>query len=426
MIKMNENSIVEAVGGSYGKFWNFKGRYRVLKGGRGSKKSTTAALWLIHNMMFYWTKYHVKPNALVLRRYYITHRNSTFAQLQWAIDRLGVKKFWKATQSPLELTFIPSGQKIIFRGLDDPMSITSIVCAEGHLCWTWWEEAFQITDESAFDKVDLSIRGQLPSPLFMQHTITLNPWSDKHWIKRRFFDEKSTSILAQTRNYDCNEFLSDADRAIFEEMKSSNPRRFAIEGCGEWGISEGLIFENWRVESFDADALAKTYREVNRPQYVARFGMDFGFSQDPTAFVYALVDEVKREIYICAEIYKTHMLIDDMFNEVKKLGFENAEIVADSAQPGTIEELKKRGLRRIKGAKKGQNSVRDGIAMLQDYTIIIHPRCVNAAIEFSNYVWEKDKLTSQLTSKPMDGYDHLIDALRYATEGLGRVAFRWN
>ena len=423
---INETLIKDAVGHQYGEFWNFRGRYRVVKGGRGSKKSTTAALWLIHNIMMFWVRYKVKPNALVLRRYYVTHRNSTFAQLQWAIDRLNVRQFWKATLSPLELTFVPSGQKIIFRGLDDPMSITSIVCPEGHLCWTWWEEAFQIADESAFDKVDLSIRGQLPKPLFMQHTITLNPWSDKHWIKRRFFDTKSPSILAQTRNYDCNEFLSDADREIFEEMRSSNPRRFAIEGCGEWGISEGLIFENWSVESFDIEKLKGTYRDVNRPQFTARFGMDFGFSQDPTAFVFALVDEIKREIYICQEIYKTHMLIDDMYDAIKKLGFDECEIVADSAQPGTIAELKKRGLHRIKPAKKGQNSVRDGIARLQDYRIIIHPRCVNAAIEFSNYVWEKDKMTAQLTSRPCDDFNHLIDALRYATEGLGRVAFRWN
>lgn len=414
-------NVAEMMGGGYDDFWRFRGRYRIVKGGRGSKKSTTTALWIVIRMMR-----TPSANTLVLRRYFNTHRNSTFAQIQWAINRMGVGALWKATMSPLEMTFKPTGQKILFRGLDDPQSITSITVEKGHICWCWWEEAFQINDESAFDKVDLSLRGQMPKELFIQHTLTLNPWSDKHWIKHRFFDSQGNpDIMAITRNYTCNEFLSDADLALFERMKVENPRRFAIEGNGEWGISEGQVFENWETKDFDVDAMRHDYVDYGECRYIERFGLDFGFSQDPTAFIHAMIDTRKREIYLCNEIYKTHLLIDDMYRKIKALGFDGAEIIADSAQPGTIAELKKRGLFRIKPAKKGQNSIRDGIARLQDYHIIIHPRCVNAIVEFSNYVWAKDKMNGQYLTVPVDEFNHLIDALRYATEGLGVKRFSW-
>ncbi len=413
-------NVSEMMGDGYDDFWRFKGRYRVVKGGRGSKKSTTTAMWIVIRMMR-----TPSANTLVLRRYFNTHRNSTFAQIQWAINRMGVGSLWKATMSPLEMTFKPTGQKIIFRGLDDPQSITSITVEKGHICWCWWEEAFQINDESAFDKVDLSLRGQMPKELFIQHTLTLNPWSDKHWIKRRFFDAESPQVMAITRNYTCNEFLSDADLALFERMKVENPRRFAIEGNGEWGISEGQVFENWETQEFDVEAMRHDFIDYGERRYIDRFGLDFGFSQDPTAFIHAMIDTRKREIYLCNEIYKTHLLIDDMYREIKALGFDGAEIIADSAQPGTIAELKKRGLIRIKPAKKGQNSVRDGIARLQDYKIIIHPKCTNAIVEFSNYVWAKDKMNGQYLTVPVDEFNHIIDALRYATEGLGIKRFSW-
>lgn len=413
--------VAELMGNGYDDFWCFEGRYRVVKGGRGSKKSTTTALWIVISMMMV-----PQSNTLVLRRYFNTHRNSTFAQIQWAINRMGVGTLWKATMSPLEMTFKPTGQKILFRGLDDPQSITSITVEKGHICWCWWEEAFQINDESAFDKVDLSLRGQMPKELFIQHTLTLNPWSDKHWIKRRFFDNHDNpDVMAITRNYTCNEFLSDADLALFERMKVENPRRFAIEGNGEWGISEGQVFDNWETREFDVDAMRHDYLDYDERRYIDRFGLDFGFSQDPTAFIHAMIDTRKREIYLCHEIYKTHLLIEDMYQAIKALGFDGAEIIADSAQPGTIAELKKRGLFRIKPAKKGQNSVRDGIARLQDYHIIIHPRCTNAIVEFSNYVWAKDKMNGQYLAVPVDEFNHLIDALRYATEGLGCKRFGW-
>lgn len=426
-------SLPKLIGKGYKQFWNFKGRYRVAKGGRGSKKSTTASFWFPYNMMKYYHKYNLKPNTLVIRRFYNTHRDSTFAQLKWAINRLGVSHLWKATKSPLELTYIPSGQKIMFRGLDDPQSITSITVEEGYLCWVWWEEAFQITNEDDFNKVDMSIRGEIPAPLFKQHTFTFNPWSDKIWLKRRFFDKVSPStglspegdILAITKNYDCNEFLGDDDRLIFERMKEENPRRYSIEGLGEWGIAEGLVYENWQEMDFDYEHMKWEKDKYDNPVYRDLAGLDFGYTNDPTAFIALLVDEKSKRIFIYDEVYKTRMKNQDIYDTLRYKGFANARICADSEDPKTIDELKDKGLNRIFGAKKGPGSVNAGIQKLQDYKIFVHPRCVNTIVELSNYIWAPDKDTGKPTNNPMDEYNHLMDALRYATEELNISNFSW-
>jgi phage terminase large subunit len=229
-------------GNGYDDFWLTEKRYRVVKGGRASKKSCTAALWFIFNMMDYFHTYGVKPCLLVIRRYYNTHRNSTRSQLIWAINRLGVNRWWKIPRGENTLTYLPSGQVILFRGMDDPDSITSITVSDGHLVWCWIEEAYQLHEEQAFDKLDISFRGEVPFPLFKQLTLTFNPWSDTTWIKARFFDSPDEDTFLLTTDYTCNEFLGDDDRAIFEKMKANSPRRYAIEGLGNWGIAEGLIY----------------------------------------------------------------------------------------------------------------------------------------------------------------------------------------
>ena len=429
---VTKKSLPEIIGKGYKTFWNSRHRYRVLKGGRGSKKSTTASFWFPYNMMKYYHQYGLKPHTLVIRRYYNTHKDSTYAQLKWAINHLGVAHLWKATKSPLELTYIPSGQKIMFRGLDDPQSITSITVEDGYLCWTWWEEAFQCTNEDDFNKVDLSIRGEIPAPLFKQHTLTFNPWSDKIWLKKRFFDivgsdgvNDEENVLAITRNYDCNEFLGDDDLKIFEQMKAKNPRRYDIEGKGNWGIAEGLIFENWQELEFDIEAMKRSLDTYDRPKYKQLFGMDFGYTNDPTAFIAVMVDEKNKELFIFDEIYKTYMKNEHIRDAIKYKGYDNQRIAADSSAPKDIDTLKDMGLHRIYGAKKPKGSVNSGIQKLQDYKIYVHPRCTNTIVELSNYVWQPDRDTGKPSNEPMDEYNHLMDALRYATFELGRSNFSW-
>lgn len=404
-------SLPSKIGKGYGAFWKFKGRYRVCKGGRGSKKSTTTAMWIIYNMM----KYPL-ANTLVIRRVFNTHKDSTYTQLKWAVNNLGVSHLWHFSKSPLEATYKPTGQKILFRGLDDPMSITSITVEVGHLCWCWFEEAFQVMNEDDFNKIDMSIRGELPEGYFKQITLTFNPWSEKHWLKKRFFDNPDKNTLAITTNYTCNEYLGDDDRDIFNTMKEKNIRRYKIEGLGEWGIAEGLVYDNFEELEFD-------YREISkRAGVVSRFGLDFGYTNDPTAFIALLVDKANYEIYIFDEIYKTAMTNKDIYAEINYKGYSKERIIADSAEPKSIEELKRLGLKRIKGARKGKDSILFGIQKLQDYKFYIHPGCENFTVEVNNYVW--DNKDGKVMNKPIDEYNHLMDALRYATENMEKKGLR--
>ncbi|MGG3662530.1 PBSX family phage terminase large subunit [Bacillus gobiensis] len=406
MINQVRVSLKEIVGGGYKTYWNYKGRYRVVKGGRGSKKSTTTALNIVNRMMEY-----PLANTLVVRKVFKDHKDSTYAQLKWAIKRLKVEHLWEAKLSPLEITYKPTGQKILFRGLDDPMSVTSITVEVGFLCWAWFEEAYQIMNEDDFDKVDMSIRGELPPGYFKQITLTFNPWNEKHWLKKRFFDVQQNNVLAMTTNYLCNEFLGADDRELFEWMKKHNPRRYKIEGLGEWGIAEGAIFTNWREFAFDKSEIIK------RPGVKSAFGLDFGFTVDPTAFPASIVDPKNREIFIFDEIYEKGLLNNEIADAIKRKGYQKEIIIADAAEPKSIVELRKYGIRKLKAAEKGPDSVKAGIQFLQQFSIYIHPSCTNASMEFSNYVWERNK-EGQMINKPADEYNHLIDALRYSVEPI--------
>lgn len=417
----------DAVGKNYDEFLFSKKRYLVCKGSRGSKKSATTSLKFAYMIPYYYFRYGVKPNLLVIRRYMNTNWNSTRAQLIWAINKLGMAGWWKIPKSEHDLTFLPSGQQIIFRGLDDPQSITSITVADGFLCWVWIEEAFQVTSEDDFNKLDMSIRGELPDVLFNQFVLTFNPWSDKHWLKKRFFDNPDENTLAMTTNYMMNEFLSEQDKRIYEIMKEKNPRRYKIEGLGEWGIAEGLIYENWKIEEFNIDDLIQLHvREKDArglPSFVSVNGMDFGYN-DPTAFVGAYADKKNYKIYVYFEYYERQMENRKIANAIITAGFGRSIIRADSEDPRTINELKLLGLYGIRGAKKGAGSVLGGIQKLQDYEIIVHPRCEHTIEALSNYAWKKDRMTDKIMNEPEHDFSHIPDALRYGCEDLQKFGIR--
>ncbi|HBH1603377.1 TPA: PBSX family phage terminase large subunit [Clostridioides difficile] len=402
-LKIKKINIAKLVGKGYKDYWRFKGRYRVCKGSRASKKSKTTALYYITKLM-----QHPEANLLVVRKVFGTLRDSCYKELKWAIHQLGVDNYWDSTTNPLEITYIPTGQKIYFRGFDDPLKITSITVDVGVLCWCWIEEAYEITDENSFNMLDESIRGKVPSGLFKQITMTFNPWNEHHWIKKRFFDTKDKDILSKTTNYLCNEFLDDADKKVFEIMKKNNPRRYKVAGLGDWGIVDGLVYENWEERVFNIDTLIEQ-------NIKSAFGMDFGYTNDPTTLFCGLVNEPSKEIYVFDEIYKHGMSNEKLYREVSRKGYSKEHITADSASPKDIDHLRELGLRNIKGSRKGKDSVNNGIQYIQDYKIIIHPKCVNFLTEISNYTWDKDKFGNKI-NKPIDDFNHLMDAMRYALE----------
>ena len=402
----------DIVGRGYKTFWNFRGRYRVVKGSRASKKSKTTALWYIYHLMKY-----PEANLLVVRKTFRTLKDSCFTDLKWAVHRWGVDHLWNFTLSPLEATYIPTGQKIYFRGLDDPLKVTSIAVDKGCLCWMWIEEAYEIMSESDFDMLDESIRGSTPEDLFKQITITLNPWNEHHWIKKRFFDSYDPDTLALTTNYLCNEWLDKSDLAVFERMKVNNPRRYQVAGLGNWGIVEGLIYENWKEEAYTLITRKEAQegrKGVIRDNLKTVCGLDFGYTNDPTAFVIALLDRDNSRLYIYDEFYEKGLSNKAIAERIKELGYRKERITADSAEPKSIDELKTYGLN-VKGAVKGKDSIVHGIQWIQDLEIIIHPRCVNFLTEISNYTWDTDRFGKKL-NVPIDDFNHLMDALRYAVE----------
>lgn len=398
-------SLPRIVGKGYKDYWNFKGRYRVCKGSRASKKSKTTALNFIYRIMKY-----PQSNLLVVRKVFRTLKDSAYTDLRWAIRQLHVEQYWEYKESPLELVYKPTGQKILFRGLDEPMKLTSITVDVGHLCWAWIEEAYEITKESDFDTLDESIRGQVTGDLFKQITLTFNPWNEGHWIKKKFFDaEPSNDILAKTTNYLCNEFLDISDLRLFERMKKENPKRYKVAGLGDWGISEGLIYENWEEIEFDIQEILKI------PDIESAFGLDFGYTNDPSALFAGLISKERREIYVTDELYKKALTNNKLAEEIKNMGYGKERITADSAEPKSIDELYDLGLKGISGARKGKDSINNGIQFIQGYKIIVHPRCVNFLTEISNYTWAKDKFDKPI-NKPIDMFNHLMDAMRYALE----------
>lgn len=393
----------EILGHGYGDFINTQKRYRVCKGSRGSKKSKTTALDMIMKL-----KKYPLANALCIRRYSNTLRDSVYSDLKWAIHKLRMDDDWLCTVSPMQITNIYTGQKILFRGLDDGLKVTSISVDKGVLCFVWFEEAYEIREDD-FNKVDLSIRGEVPNGYFKQITLTFNPWSATSWLKARFFDAPDEDTFTKTTTWQCNKWLDEADRNIFLKMKIQNPRRYRIEGEGEWGIAEGLIYTNVRVEEFDVDKIRKI------KGIKAAFNLDFGFT-DPNAFVCEMVDNAAMHIYIFDEWYKTGVTNKAIAEQIKKMGYGGQRIVCDSAEPKSIAELQDEGIK-AEPSRKGKDSVNHGIQLIQNYEIVVHPRCTEFYKEISNYCWAKDK-DGKLTDKPDHEFSHGMDSMRYGVSKL--------
>ena len=325
--------------------------------------------------------------------------------MKWAIHKLGVDAYFDCTVSPMQITRRSTGQKILFRGLDDGLKITSISVDKGVLCWVWIEEAYEISNEDDFNKLDMSIRGEVPPGYFKQLTLTFNPWSATSWLKPRFFDTPDDTVFTKTTTWECNEWLDDADRSIFLKMKENNPRRYRIEGAGDWGIADGLIYTNVIVEDFDVDKILAI------PGIKSAFGLDFGFT-DPNAFTACMVDNTSMKIYVFDEWYKTGVTNKIIAEQIKRMGYGGQRLICDSAEPKSIAELQDEGLR-AESSRKGKDSVNHGIQLIQNYQIVVHPRCVEFKKEIDNYCWAKGT-DGKPTDKPDHEFSHGMDSMRYA------------
>jgi phage terminase large subunit len=251
--------------------------------------------------------------------------------------------------------------------------------------------------------------------LWYQITLSLNPWNKKHWIKKRFFDpiygvneefkkkpKKVKGIFALSTNYFVNEFIDQSFKDAMERLREQNPKRYKVAGLGDWGISSGLVFEHWQEKEFDEATIMsdKRFKHV--------YAMDFGYKADPTAFIHLAVDEKMMEIYAVEEHYEKGMTNKKIADMLKYKGHSNKLIIADSSEPKSIDRLYELGIWQIEPAVKGNDSVRNGIDKLQDYTIIANRAITpNFCTELDNYQWDAEK-----SNVPVDDFNHLINNVK--------------
>lgn len=396
----------------------------MVKGSKGSKKSYTAALWYVYHLSKY-----PEANLLVIKKVGNTIRDTVFATIEWALHRLGVASLWSCSESRLRMRNKITGQVILFKGMDEPLKLASVTVTHGYLCWVWFEEFYDISSEAAFNTVAMSIRAVPPeSGLWKQYTGTFNPWSQTSWIKSRFFDKPDPDVLAITTTYKCNEHLTPDDIKMYEELYERSPRQARIICDGDWGIAEGLVYENWTEETFDIKEI------IEQPGIQLVYGLDFGFSISYNAFVAVAIDVNRRELWVFDEMYERGMTNLQLAKRICNMGYGKEVIWADSASPLNISELSQGlveevvdgngnvsvvrwALPNIRPVVKGPDSLQNGIQRLQTFKMHIHSTCTNIIIELQNYCYDKNK-EGEFIDRPIKEFDHALDGLRYAVSSL--------
>lgn len=290
-------------------------------------------------------------------------------------------------------------------GLDDPEKIKSIT----GLTDAWLEEATEFTLDD-FSQVNLRIRD--PKAEDQEVILSFNPVSKANWCYLQFFAEdeslmefRKTVKIVHT-NYLDNPFLPQEYVQALLLMKATNEVYYKIYALGEFGSLDKLVYNNWQKMDFDHTKI--------KGQLLC--GLDFGYTNDPTQFIASILVEEEKRIYVFKEWGGTGFLNDQIAEQIKDMGFAKSLIMADSAEKKSIDEIKKKGVNRIKPCVKGQGSILQGIQKLQQYEIIIHPTCANTIEEISNYCWKKDKATNEYINEPVDAFNHCLDALRYSLQ----------
>lgn len=382
---------------------NYSTRFNVFYGGAGSGKSK----FVVQKMIYKYLKYSNRT-CLVIRKVGNNLRDSIFREFKTILADWQIYDQCEIRETLLTIK-LPNGSTFLFKGLDDSEKIKSISGIDDIVI----EECTEL-DMQDFNQLNLRLRSK---NLFNQIHVMFNPVSKSNWVYSMWFkdgyNKDNTMVLHTT--YKDNRFLPQDYIDSLTEMKDKDPVYFRIYALGEFASLDKLVYTNWDIQEFD-------YKEIikNNTNTRALFGMDFGYINDPSAFVGLIADEDKKILYIFDEFYKKGLLNNEIANEIKIKGYAKEIIIADSAEQKSIEEIKREGISRIKAARKGKDSILNGIQLIQQYKIIIHPSCVNVIEELKNYSWQKEKSTGEYINKPIDSYNHALDALRYACECLNK------
>lgn len=376
---------------------DYSKRYEIYYGGAGSGKSKFVSQKLVYKAMQSLRK------ILVLRKVNRTTKNSTFQILQDTLSEWKLLPYCKVNKTDFSI-MLPNGSQFICIGLDDQEKLKSIV----GLTDAWLEEATEFT-QNDFNQVDLRIRERVDAS---QIILSFNPVSKANWCYLQFFKEDPTLDAFRAgcnivhTNYLDNKFLPDEYIKSLLLLENTNPVFYKIYALGEFGSLDKLVYNNWQSIEFD-------YTQIKGKRCL---GLDFGYTNDPTALTCSIVDDENKRLYVYQTWGGTGYLNDQIAKKLIELGYGRSTIIADSAEAKSIDEIKLAGVRRILPATKGPGSILQGIQRVQQYEIIVHPSCTELIEELQNYSWTKDKATNEYINKPVDKFNHYLDALRYSLQ----------
>lgn len=340
---------------------------------------------------------------LWLRKVQSTIKDSLFEDVKDCLINFGIWEMclWNKTDNKVEL---PNGAVFLFKGLDNPEKIKSIKGISDIVM----EEASEFTLN---DYTQLTLRLRERKHVNKQIFLMFNPVSKLNWVYKYFFEhgEPMENVMIRQSSYRDNKFLDEMTRQNLELLANRNPAYYKIYALGEFATLDKLVFPKYEKRLINKDELR------HLPSY---FGLDFGYVNDPSAFIHSKIDVKKKKIYIIEEYVKQGMLNDEIANVIKQLGYSKEIITADSAEQKSIAEISNHDITRIRSAMKGKDSIISGIQYLNQFDIVIDERCFKTIEELDNYTWKKDKNTGEYYNEPVDTYNHCIDALRYSVEML--------
>ena len=339
--------------------------------------------------------------VLWLRKVGATVKDSIFADVLSSLADFYILEHCKVNQSNREI-MLPNGAVFLFKGLDDPEKIKSIKGISDVVM----EEASEFNLD---DYTQLTLRLREKKHKEKQIYLMFNPVSKVNWVYTTFFIKPQNNTIIHQSTYKDNRFLDDMTKANIEDLANRNPAYYKIYALGEFATLDKLVFPKYSKRLLNKDELA------HLPSF---FGLDFGYINDPSAFIHIKVDERNKALYFMEEYVKKGMTNDVIAQAIHSLGYAKEQIIADSAEQKSVAELRQHGIERVVAAKKPPGSILQGIQLMQQFDLVVDERCVKLIEELENYTWQKDRKTNEYINKPADSYNHVIDASRYALQSF--------
>lgn len=365
-------------------------------GGASSGKSHGVFQKIVIKALKEWKK---PRKILVLRKVGATVRDSVFADVQATLSYFGILNMCKVNMSAFRIE-LPNGAEFIFKGMDNSEKIKSIKGISDVVM----EEASEFTLD---DYTQLTLRLRDKAHKQKQIYLMFNPVSKANWVYNAFFVKKPKNTVVYQTTYKDNRFLDAVTRENIEELANRNEAYYKIYALGEFATLDKLVFPKYTKALLNKDDLR---------QITSYFGLDYGFINDPSAFMHVKIDDDRKRLYVVEEYVKKGLTNDKIAESITALGYAKEQIRADSAEKKSNQELRNLGISRVIDVKKGAGSVMQGIQYLLQYEWIVDERCVKTIEELENYTWKKDKATNEYINEPVDSYNHCLDAIRYAIQ----------